>query len=336
MSDQYVSSDFLDGIVVWQKAPHDEPIIVDGEEGMPYFSPDGHCMLAILKEGQFIDSISIDITTQKVTSNDDTSQKDMHSLGEWGNHTPRLVVNKSVVMRAMRYRAKLRQIGWTDNRLHFEFSQVANTIGSSKETAPIAAMISARNFLSKFKNDIPMLAISAYECFKTFGPRKWFRKRIMDRMKDNGEEDVAASVMKLALHIGLLNPCLGEHWEKGYTRQGMRNHKQPPSALEITLESLLERLAHIEAQEDYHDDYDEWFGDDIAALEKAIALVQQDIEFDKLMKRRQVDAVQAVKAHLTEMGLPCNKNNMEEEWAQFVAAAWGVIPSQVISAANKI
>jgi hypothetical protein len=50
MSDQYISSDFLEGLVVWQQSPDDEPIIVNEEEGIPYFSPNGRPRLAITKD----------------------------------------------------------------------------------------------------------------------------------------------------------------------------------------------------------------------------------------------------------------------------------------------
>ncbi|WP_182935745.1 hypothetical protein [Aeromonas caviae] len=46
MNDQYINSDFLEGLVVWQKSPDDNPIIFDGEEGIPYFSPNGRPRLA--------------------------------------------------------------------------------------------------------------------------------------------------------------------------------------------------------------------------------------------------------------------------------------------------
>ncbi|WP_270793545.1 MULTISPECIES: hypothetical protein [unclassified Aeromonas] len=55
MSGQYISSDFLEGLVVWQKSPDDEPIIVDGEEGIPYFSPNGRPRLQCCSDKHFFD-----------------------------------------------------------------------------------------------------------------------------------------------------------------------------------------------------------------------------------------------------------------------------------------
>ncbi|WP_447740622.1 hypothetical protein, partial [Aeromonas veronii] len=104
MSDQYINSDFLEGLVVWQKSPDDEPIIVDGEEGIPYFSPNGRPRLAITKDGQLIDSVSIDITAKKVTSDDEVGrQNDQCHIGCWENKTPRLMVTRKAIKRAMGY-----------------------------------------------------------------------------------------------------------------------------------------------------------------------------------------------------------------------------------------
>ncbi len=159
MSEQYLGRDFLAGLVVWQKSPKDDPIIVDGEEGIPYFSPNGRPKLAILKNGQLIDAISIDIITKKVTSYDDIRhQNNQHGFRYWGNKTLGLWVNETVVIRAMRNRAKLRQIGWNDERLQVELSVLLISMTYSKTSDQFLATVSRRNWMSNQRDDISILA----------------------------------------------------------------------------------------------------------------------------------------------------------------------------------
>ncbi|MDF2410232.1 hypothetical protein GWQ29_12485 [Aeromonas sp. 2HA2] len=331
MSEQYISSDFLEGLVVWQKSPDDEPIIVDGEEGIPYFSPNGRPRLAITKDGQLIDSVSIDITAKKVTSDDEVErQNGQFHVGSWGNNTPRLMIEREVLKEAISYSAKLRKIGWTDERMDFELNSHALCWADSHITVPSVATIRARNRLSPHRYKIPRLALAAYVEYHKIG----FQKGFMAHLKGKSEEEISCALMRIALDIALLNPCLGEVWGRVYTRQGMRKKAPPPSTLEITLESLLDRLVYLEAQAVNHDNSEEWFGDEIASLERSINLIQQDIEFEKQMKLRQVDAVQAAKALLTAAGIPCKTNIEDEPWALFVAKAWSVIPSYIVSAAK--
>lgn len=102
MSERYINSDFLDGLVVWQKSPEDEPITVNGEEGIPYFSPNGRPRLAIIKNGQILDAVSIDITIKKVTSDDEVgSQNNQVHIDRWDNYTPRLMVKPGAVKRLL-------------------------------------------------------------------------------------------------------------------------------------------------------------------------------------------------------------------------------------------
>lgn len=332
MSEQYISSDFLEGLVVWQKSPDDEPIIVNGEEGIPYFSPNGCPRLAITIDGQLIDSVSIDLAAKKARPDDEAeSQNDPYHIGSWENKAPRLTIKREVAKEAISYSAKLRKIGWTDEWMDLELNSHALRWADSHITAPSVATIRARNRLSPHRYKIPRLALAAYIEYHKIG----FQKGFMAHMKGKSEEEISCALVRIALDIALLNPCLGEVWGRVYTRQGMRKKAPPPSTLEITLESLLDRLVYLEAQAVNHDNSEEWFGDEIASLERSINLIQQDIEFEKQMKLRQVDAVQAAKALLIEIGIPCKANKAEEAWALFVAKAWGVISSHVISAATK-
>lgn len=194
MSEQYLGRDFLAGLVVWQKSPKDDPIIVDGEEGIPYFSPNGRPKLAILKNGQLIDAISIDIITKKVTSYDDIRhQNNQHGFRYWGNKTLGLWVNETVVIRAMRNRAKLRQIGWNDERLQVELSVLLISMTYSKTSDQFLATVSRRNWMSNQRDDISILAIGAYGLYQGFSPRKGFKAP----MKGKNEGEIADTVMRL-------------------------------------------------------------------------------------------------------------------------------------------
>jgi hypothetical protein len=50
----------------------------------------------------------------------------------------------------------------------------------------------------------------------------------------------------------------------------------------------------------------------------------------------QINAIHAAKVKLTAMGISCGTNTIEKEWTHFVATAWGVTPSQVVSAAKAL
>ncbi|WP_323935732.1 hypothetical protein [Aeromonas caviae] len=327
MSGQYISSDFLEGLVVWQKSPDDEPIIVDGEEGIPYFSPNGRPRLAIIKDGQLIDSVSIDITVKKVTSDDEVvRQNDQCHVGSWENKTPRLMVTRKVVKRAIRYNTTLRQLGWTDERLKLELSCLAQSLtGDSATNQPVAA-ICTRNSISPQQDDIPFLAVEAYEHYQGFGSRKGFKAPL----KQINERELADTVMRLALYIALLNPCLGRPWGKQYTRQGQRPNERPKTPLEMTLESLEDRLTDLFCQND------EWYRDEILSLEISIASIRRDIQIEEIHRMAQPDAVKAAKIKLMALGIECETKTIAQEWTQFIAKAWGVIPSNVVSAAKRI
>lgn len=327
MSDQYISSDFLEGLVVWQKSPDDEPIIVNEEEGIPYFSPNGRPKLAITKDGQLLDSVSIDITAKKVTSDDEVeSQNDQCHIGSWENKTPRLMVTRKAIKRAMGYSAKLRKIGWTDERLKLELSCLA-----SAADQPVAA-ICTRNRISPQRDDIPLLAVEAYEHYQGFGPRKGFKVPL----KKINEGKLADTVMRLALYIALINPCLGRPWGKQYTRQGQRSSERPKTALEMTLESLEDRLTDLFCQKECNDFHDEWYGDEISSLEVSIESIRRDIQIEATNRMAQPDAVKAAKIKLMALGIECETKTIAQEWTQFIAKAWGVIPSNVVSAAKLI
>ena len=214
MSERYISSDFLEGLVVWQKSPDDEPIIVDGEEGIPYFSPNGHPRLAIVKNGQILDSVSIDITIKKVTAEDEvSSQNNQCHIGSWENNTPRLMIKREVVREAISYSASLRKIGWTDERMNFELNSLALSFADSYPTAPsVVSIIRDRNWLSPHRYQIPRLALAAYmEYLERIG----FQKGFMAQVKGKNEEEISYAFMRIALDIALLNPCLGEAWARG-------------------------------------------------------------------------------------------------------------------------
>lgn len=331
MSDQYINSDFLEGLVVWQQSPDDEPIIVDGEEGIPYFSPNGRPRLAITKDGQLIDSVSIDITAKKVTSDDEVErQNDQCHIGSWENKTPRLTIKREVAKEAISYSAKLRKIGWTDELLNFELNALELRWADSDITAPSVATIRARNRLSPHRYKIPRLAVAAYIEYHKIG----FQKGFMAQVTGKSEEEISYALVRLALDIALLNPCLGKVWGRGYTRQGMRNKDLPLSDSEITLEYLEDLIQHLHAQTASEGGFESLYIDDIASLERSIKLIKEDTELQNQMKESQLDAVQAAKVLLTASGIPCRTNKEDEPWARFVAEAWGVIPSYIVSAAK--
>ncbi len=333
MSNQYISSDFLEGLVVWQKSPEDEPIIVDGEEGIPYFSPNGRPRLAITKDGQLIDVVSIDITTKKVTSDDEVGdQNDQCHIESWENNTPRLMVKRKTIKRAIGYSAKLRKIGWTDERLKLELRCLAQGITDLRDSDPLVAAICTQNMISPQQDDIPMLAVEAYGHYLVFGPRKGFKVPL----KKINESERADTVMRLALYIALINPCLGRPWGKHYTRQGHRCTARPKSALEVMLEFLEDRLTRLFSEKECNEFYEEWHRDEVSGLEHSIESIRRDITLEEINRRVQPDAVNAAKAKLTKIGIKCESNNRDSEWAQFVAEAWGVTSSQVISAADKL
>ncbi|WP_139127903.1 hypothetical protein [Aeromonas caviae] len=61
--------------------------------------------MAITKDGQLIDSVSIDITAKKVTSDDEVErQNDQYHIGSWENKTPRLTIKREVAKEAISYR----------------------------------------------------------------------------------------------------------------------------------------------------------------------------------------------------------------------------------------
>ncbi|ATL94025.1 hypothetical protein CK911_15290 [Aeromonas sp. CU5] len=333
MSDQYINSDFLEGLVVWQKSPDDEPIIVNEEEGIPYFSPNGRPRLAITKDGQLIDSVSIDITAKKVTSDDEVErQNDQCHIGSWENKTPRLMVTRKAIKRAMGYSAKLRKIGWTDERLKLELSCLAQRVTDPSAADQLVAAICTRNRISPQQDDIPLLAVEAYEHYQGFGPRKGFKVPL----KKINEGELADTVMRLALYIALINPCLGRPWGKQYTRQGHRSSERPKTALEMTLESLEDRLTDLFCQQECNDLHDEWYRDEISSLEISIASIRRDIQIEAINRMAQPDAVKAAKIKLMALGIECETKTMAQEWTQFIAKAWGVTPSNVVSAAKQI
>lgn len=333
MSDQYINSDFLEGLVVWQQSPDDEPIIVDGEEGIPYFSPNGRPRLAITKDGQLIDCVSIDITAKKVTSDDEVDrQNDQCHIGWWENKTPRLVVTRKAVKKAIWYSAKLRQIGWTDERLKLELSCLAQSVIDDCSAGQPVAAICTRNRISPQQDDIPLLAMEAYEHYQGFGPRKGFKVSL----KKINAGELADTVMRLAIYIALINPCLGRPWGRQYTRQGQRSSERPKTALEMTLESLEDRLTDLFCQKECNDFNDEWYGDEISSLEVSIASIRRDIQIEAINRMSQPDAVKAAKTKLIALGIECETKTIEQEWTQFIAKAWGVTPSNVVSAAKQI
>lgn len=155
--------------------------------------------------------------SQKVTSDDEVErQNDQCHIGWWENKTPRLVVTRKAVKKAIWYSAKLRKIGWTDERLKLELSCLAQSVIDDSSAGQPVAAICTRNRISPQQDDIPLLAMEAYEHYQGFGPRKGFKVQL----KKINAGALADTVMRLALYIALINPCLGRPWGKQYTRQG--------------------------------------------------------------------------------------------------------------------
>ncbi|MGC5428825.1 hypothetical protein, partial [Aeromonas veronii] len=115
-----------------------------------------------------------------------------------------------------------------------------------------------------------------------------------------------------------------------------RSSERPKTALEMTLESLEERLTDLFCQKECNDFNDEWYGDEISSLEVSIASIRRDIQIEAINRMSQPDAVKAAKTKLMALGIECETKTTAQEWTQFIAKAWGVIPSNVVSAAKLI
>ncbi|WP_270668028.1 hypothetical protein [Aeromonas sp. QDB12] len=62
------------------------------------------------------------------------------------------------------------------------------------------------------------------------------------------------------------------------------------------------------------------------SLEISIASIRRDIQIEEIHRMAQPDAVKAAKIKLMALGIECETKTIAQEWTQFIAKAWGVIP----------
>ncbi|WP_270809074.1 hypothetical protein [Aeromonas sp. QDB08] len=336
-------SNLMEGIVVWQIAPDEEQVIFNGEKGIPYILPDGSNWLAIMKDDLVIDSISIDIIKQPIL--DAISQNRDHAFDFWNDGSTRLIANPSIVKRAMRNRDTLLKAGWS-----YEFAlsllwsivnDVANDESSSNFFDFLIIYIGGKNLTSGKEHYIISKAVEAYELYMNELDSK---KRLKPSVTNTSGVCNTLSQMYLAIMISLLNPCVDRQWENKYNRQGTRGQHRPSNKLAVTLEfmqekmnKLLQEIHLMKTDEECHDpdEYKPIF-DEISTIWPILDILMEEFESNTMEESVQIDAINAAKFLLTSAGIPCRTNTLEQEWVQFVATAWGVTPSQVVSAAKAL
>ena len=335
--------DFLmEGIVVWQIAPDEEPVILNGEIGIPYILPDGGNWLAIMKDGQVIDSISIDITKR---SNKDVIVKTLvHNFDFWDDGSERLIANPSAVKKAMRNRAVILSSGWSyESAWDVLFSVVDKATNNDDSDALIKAIsyLGGKNIDAVNEFYILSQAAEAYELYMTEFDSK---KRIKQQANSTTGIRESFEVMYLSLLISLINPCANWQWENEYNRQGARSQDMPQNRLTVTIEVLQEKVDNLlralylmETLDGCNDPEEiEDVRSEIAAVQKALEILTEENNYIIIKRKFYILAIKTAKALITLWRIPCGTNTVEQEWTKFVATAWEVTPSQVVSAAKAL
>jgi len=296
-----------------------------------------------MKDGLVIDSISIDIT--KKTILDTVSQNRDHVFDFWDDGSSRLIANPSIIKRAMRNRTTLLKAGWSYENAVFVLLSTVDDLDNDKHPSgnlvDFIGYIGNKNVGAGKQYYIISQAVEAYELFMEAFDAK---KRLKMREKFPSGNCVESEVMYLAIFTALMNPCVDKQWESKYNRQGARSRHRPPNRLTEVFEllqeqknELLHELSLIENEGEYGDpdEYEDLRGE-ITTVNSMLEILEVKIESKIIEENVQIDAIDAAKTLLAFSGIPCGTNTIEQEWAQFVATAWGVTPSQVVSAAKAL
>lgn len=334
--------DLISEIVVWQKAPDEEVFIVDGTEGLPYVLSNGTCHLAIVQDGQIIDSVPMDIIKRPIDGSFDLSRD--HKFEFWEDGSFRLIANHNIVKRVMRNRIMFEKFGWCNKVILLTLMSFVHDLDTSKPESEFLSYIGNKNLNVYRYPYIVAQAAAAYEvCLK-----------ILESNKSRGnqiETDLHSDAIKLSLYISLLNPCVDGPWRNLYNQQGTRGNNSSSCELTIMLEGLKKRinntldnahsvkngltgLAHgfIDPDDDGYNEIWRKF----EALIIVTDMLEEEHEANIEGRNTQINAIHAAKSKLAAMGVSCGTNTIEKEWTHFVAIAWGVTPSQVVSAAKAL
>ena len=317
-------SDFFDGLVVWQKLPNDEPIIVNGEEGIPYYAPNGLSKLAIFSNERLIDSIPIENWKVNLSGR----KQNYYSYGDETTGAAVRPIDRRFCRKAMTVRHRMRSLGWDDESVQYEMAASTNEILSSKISSDELKEMVSQRVLFKYQYDIETYSLAAYEYYSNLKERV----RLKADLKNGGD----SGVIKLALFIALINPCLGERWRGDYKQQGVRPSFAKKSEAQKVLVWLRNRLDELNFYASDSNVFKELYEDETYSLKKTISLIEKEIKTEEAVKYLQVHAVQAVKAKLLSMGIACRKNENDQPWCNFVARAWGVESAQIVSVAKKL
>ena len=337
----YMVSNLMEEIVVWQIAPNEDHVILNGEVGIPYISLDGSNWLAIMRDGMVIDSISIDITKSTIVGV--ISQNRNHAFDFWDDGSDRLIANPNIVKKAMRNRATLLDAGWSyEFALHILLLVVEEaTKHTSDPFNRTISYIGEKNIEIGMQYYILSRAVEAYELYMNEFDSK---RRLKLQAKKATDVCESFEMMNLAILIALINPCVDRQWEYIYNRQGARSQDMSQNRLTETMNVLQEKLDKLsralylmESVIECHDDEEcEIVRSEIMAVQKTLEIFENDNNYNAIKGNVYIAALKAAKAMLTFSSVPCGTNTIEQEWTKFVATAWEVTPSQVVSAAKAL
>lgn len=206
----YMVSNLMEEIVVWQIAPNEEHVILNGEVGIPYISLDGSNWLAIMRDGMVIDSISIDITKSTIVGV--ISQNRNHAFDFWDDGSDRLIANPNIVKKAMRNRATLLDAGWSyEFALHILLLVVEEaTKHTSDPFNRTISYIGEKNIEIGMQYYILSRAVEAYELYMNEFDSK---RRLKLQTKKATDVCESFEMINLAILIALINPCVDRQWE---------------------------------------------------------------------------------------------------------------------------
>lgn len=333
-------------IVVWQKAPDDRAFIVDDEEGLPYILSDGTYHLAIVKDGQIIDSVPMNII--KPAMDGKFNPLHDHRIEFWDDGSFRLIANHSVVKKIMLNRSLFKKAGWFNELILLTLMSFVENLDTSVPESEFLNYIGNKNLNSYRYPYIVAQAAAAYEFYLNVVASK---KHCGIKVKNNTNSDNNGDAIRLSLYISLLNPCVDGPWESLYNQQGVRGNNSSSCELTIMLEGLKYRMYDV-LDNGYNvknglngltygfigpddDNYNEiWRKFD--ALVVVTDMLEEEYKSNIEGRNVQINAIHAAKVKLTSMGISCGTNTIEKEWTHFVATAWGVTPSQIVSAAKAL
>lgn len=337
-----MTHDLMKEIVVWQKAPDESAFIFDGEEGVPYFLSDGTCHLAIVQDGQIIDSVRMDITRLAMNGSFDKSRD--HKFDLWDDGSLRLIANRNTVKKTMRNRATFKKAGWSNELILLTLMSFSYKLNESGPEDEFLRHLFNKNLNVDRYPYIVAQAAAAYEFYlKVFSPPKNRSIQV--------ESDIHSDAIEMALYISLLNPCVDSPWLNVYNQQGVRSNSNSSCELTIMLEGLKNRMRDVLDNAHYvkkdstdlvhkfivqdDDGYNEvWRKFD--ALVIVTEMLEEEHEANIEKRNVQINAIQAAKEKFSSMGISCGTNTIEKEWTHLLAIAWRVTPSQVVSAARAL